>query len=126
MKENYKDPDMKGRIELNGMEFHSYHGCLPEERLTGARYIVDFSADYDISAAAASDRLEDTLDSGEVYDIVAAQMAQPSNLLEHVAGRIAAAISEAHPEIAHFSVSVAKENPPVSGFAAWSRVTVEI
>ena len=117
---------MLGTIELLGMEFHSYHGCLEKERRDGARYLVDFSCRYDVSRAVVSDDLADTLDYGGIYDIVASQMAVPSNLLEHVAGRIAAAISEAHPEIAHFSVSVAKENPPVSGFAAWTRVTVEI
>ena len=61
---------MKGVIELTGMKFHAFHGCLPEERIAGAGYLVDFSCEYDISAAAESDCLADTLDYGAVYDIV--------------------------------------------------------
>ena len=29
------------KIELTGMEFIGYHGCLPEERLSGQPFIVD-------------------------------------------------------------------------------------
>ena len=117
---------MKGIIELTGMEFHSCHGVLPEERLQGARYLVDFSCQADISAAVASDELSDTLDYSAVYEVIAAQMAQPSNLLEHVAGRIARALKSSFPQLCHFSVKVSKEHPPVSGPVAWSSVTVSI
>ena len=116
---------MKGTIELLGMNFTACHGCLPEERRDGNRFIVDFKAQYDLRKAVKSDALEDTLDYGGIYDIVAAEMAVPSNLLEHVAGRIATAIKAAHPELKHFSVSVTKFNPPVKGPADSSRVTIE-
>lgn len=115
---------MNGTIELLGMEFHAFHGCLPEERAAGNRFVVDFRCEYDIEKASRSDRLEDTLNYAEVYDIVAREMSIPSDLLEHVAGRIARALKESHPELGAFSVSVAKQNPPVQGKAAWSRVTV--
>lgn len=115
---------MKGIIELTGMEFHAFHGCLPSERVEGARYLVDFRCEYDVAAAAESDCLEDTLNYSEIYDIVSREMAVPSNLLEAVAGRIARSIREEHPEIGEFSVKVSKENPPVAGKTAWSCVTV--
>ena len=113
---------MKGRVELLGMEFHAFHGCLPEERRDGARYLVDFSADYDMSAASRSDCLEDAADYSQVYEIVRREMAVPSNLLENVAGRILEAVAERFPELERVSVSVAKEHPPVGGPAAWARV----
>ncbi len=113
-----------GTIELEGMEFRAFHGCLEHERREGNLFTVDFRTDLDISRAAESDRLEDTLDYGAVYGIIAAEMAQPSDLLEHVAGRIAKAISGAFPWIDDFSIRVSKRNPPVSGPAAWSRVTL--
>lgn len=116
---------MLGTIELLGMEFHSYHGCLENERREGARYLVDFSCRYDISRAVVSDNLSDTLDYGDIYDIVADQMSVPSNLLENVAGRIVGAIRAAHPEILSFKVKVSKQNPPVNGPAAFSSVTIE-
>ena len=117
---------MKGTIELTGMRFHAYHGCLPEERRDGNLFVVDFSCEYDISRAVESDSLEDTLDYGAIYDIIEREMAVPSNLLENVAGRIARAIMESHPEIISLKLSVAKHNPPVRGEAEWSRVTLSL
>ena len=112
-------------IELTGMEFRAFHGCLPEERKNGNLFIVDFRCDYDISAAAESDALEDTLDYSAIYDIVRREMETPSNLLENVAGRIAAAISAAFPELEHFYIKVSKRNPPVGGKARWASVSLE-
>lgn len=116
---------MKGTIELIGMKFHSPIGCLEKEKTEGNEMTVDFSCDYDIGKAAESDRLEDTLDYSDIYDIVAAQMEEEANLLEYVAGRILKAIEAAHPELAHFSIKVFKKNPPVSGQAEWSSVTAK-
>ena len=50
-----------GIIELEGMEFKAYHGCLPQEKVRGNNFIVDFRGELDLSAAAESDNLEDTL-----------------------------------------------------------------
>lgn len=117
---------MKGTIEIQGMEFHSYHGCLPEERRKGARYLVDFSCTLDMDKASRSDALEDTLDYSAVYRIVATQMAEPSNLLEHVAGRIARAVKKEFPSIGGIRVKVSKQHPPVGGETAWASVSVEL
>lgn len=116
---------MKAVLELIGMEFHAFHGCLPQERVEGATYLVDFRASCDISAAAESDELADTVDYGRIHDIVAAEMAVPSNLIEHVGARIVRAIKAEFPDLGEFEVSVAKLNPPVAGKAAWSRITVK-
>lgn len=115
---------MIGTIELIGMEFHAYHGCLEEERRDGNLFVADFRCEYEIGKAAESDILEDTLNYAEIYDIIAAEMAVPSNLLEHVTARIVKAIAAKHPEIPSFSVSIAKQNPPVAGKAEWSKVTI--
>ena len=114
----------KGTIELEGMEFHAYHGCLASEKATGNTFTVDFKGEYEMGKAAISDRLEDALDYGRIYDIVAREMAQPSDLLEHVAGRIVRAIEAEIPELSDFSVRVSKQRPPVQGVCAWSRITM--
>ena len=116
---------MKGTLELTGMEFHSFHGCLPEERDRGNTFVVDLSARYDVSRAALSDDLSDVPDYSGIYDLVAERMAEPSNLIENVAARIASCVAAAFPELEDLKVSVAKKNPPVAGKAAWSRFTVE-
>ena len=113
-----------GIIELEGMEFHAYHGCLEEERREGNTFIVDFHAETELKKAVKTDDLSKTIDYGRVSDIVAEQMAIPSNLLENVAGRILDAIRKEFGDILFLKVRVSKKNPPVNGVCAWSRVTV--
>jgi dihydroneopterin aldolase len=52
-------------------------------------------------------------------------MEVPSDLLEHVAGRIKRAVTAEFPEFERFSVRVSKHNPPVNGPVEWSRVTIK-
>ena len=113
-----------GIIELEGMEFKAYHGYLEQEKVRGNMFTVDFCGELDLSEAAESDNLNDTLNYGEIYEIVADEMSIPSELLENVAGRIVKAIERRFPELISFSVRVSKRRPPVDGVAQWSRVTL--
>lgn len=113
-----------GRIELSGMRFYAYHGCLESERRLGAEYMVDFSCETSIHAASRSDNLADTVDYSRIYAIVAREMETPSNLLEHVVGRIADSIRASFPQLESIEVRVSKKNPPVGGECEWARVTV--
>ena len=113
-----------GTIELEGMEFKAYHGCLEQEKVRGNVFTVDFKGELDLSAAAESDNLNDTLNYGEIYELVAEEMSIPSELLENVAGRIVKAIEKRFPQLVEFSVRVSKKRPPVEGIAQWSRVTL--
>lgn len=115
---------MKGKIELKGLEFHAFHGCLEEEKKNGNRFIVDVSFICDITTAALEDELSGTVDYSVVYALVAKEMAIPSNLLENVAYRIRNAILEKFPQMEGLTVSVSKCNPPVEGVAAYSMVTI--
>lgn len=117
-----KDMDI---LELEGMEFWARHGCLPHEKESENLFVVDFRAETDMTAAAESDRIEDTVDYGRIYDITARVMnGGHAGLLEHLAGKIAKAISAEFPDLQEFSVRVSKRRPPVNGVAAWSRVTL--
>ena len=113
-----------GIIELDGMEFHAFHGCLERERREGNTFMVDFRGELDLRKSSESDTLEDTVNYGEIYDIVKAEMETASNLLEHVAGRILSSVSSKFPEFISFTVRVSKRNPPVDGPVQWSRVTL--
>lgn len=110
-------------IELVGMEFHAFHGCLEEERRDGNTFVVDFRGKANLRKPAESDNLEDTIDYSKVYDIVAAEMAKPSNLLENVARRIVDAFMGAGMKFWFVQVRISKKNPPVGGVCSWSRVT---
>ena len=105
------------------MEFHAFHGCLEQERKEGNTFVVDFRGKRDGKKAAKTDDLKNTADYSQIYEIVAAEMAKPSNLLENVAGRIVDAIMAADFGFWFVQVRVSKKNPPVGGTCSWSRVT---
>lgn len=113
-----------GIIELDQMSFQAYHGCLESERKNGNLFLVDFRGELDLRKAAESDALEDTVNYGEIYELVKEEMDVPSDLLEHVAGRIVRKIAARFPEFTRFSVKVSKRMPPVGGDVQWSRVTL--
>ena len=113
-----------GTIELEGMEFKAYHGCLEQEKARGNLFVVDFCGDLDLSAAAESDNLNHTVNYADIYDIISYEMSIPSELLENVAGRIVKEIETRFPQFVSFSVRVSKKRPPVDGVAQWSRVTL--
>ena len=116
--------DRTGILELEGMEFHSFHGVLEREKAAGNLFVVDFRGILDMRAAAKSDALEDAMDYSKIYDVVAEQMAVPSELLEHVAGRIVEAIAAQFPQLESCSVRVSKRRPPEAGIVQWSRITL--
>ena len=108
------------------MHFTAFHGCLQEERDNGGEFIVDFRCRYPLGPAAADDDLSLTLDYSRIYDIAAAQMAMPSNLLENVAARIFDAILEEFPQIGEMELKVTKLNPPVGGKTDSASVTMTL
>ena len=104
-----------GQIRLNGMEFYAYHGCYPEEQLTGNHFLVDLTMDTDMGKASKTDDLNDALNYAEVYELVKQEMAIRSNLLEHLSARILNRLFERFPQLERAEVSVSKLNPPVGG-----------
>jgi dihydroneopterin aldolase len=62
-----------------------------------------------------SDQLVHAVDYVLVHAIVREEMAIPSALIEHVAARIMKRLKAQFSNVAHFTVSVTKYNPPVNG-----------
>lgn len=101
-------------ITVRDIRIFAYHGVYEHERSNGNEFSVDITLNFDAQCAMRFDDLENTVNYAEVIDIVANIMAVPSDLLEHVAYRIIAAIVEAFPIVSGGSVSVTKIHPPVS------------
>ena len=56
------------KIELAGLEYFGYHGCLPEERQQGQKFFVDVKLYLDLKKAGNSDNLTATVNYAEVYE----------------------------------------------------------
>jgi len=104
-----------GKIHLEGMEFFAYHGCFNEEQIIGTRFLVDLVVGADTLPAEQSDKLNDTLNYTELYQIIKLEMQIKSHLLEHVAGRIVVSLCSRFPQINSINLKIAKLNPPVRG-----------
>lgn len=104
---------MSSKIYLMNVRFHAFHGVLPQEGIVGNDYLVNLVLDYDFSSAMKTDDLQGTLNYAEVYQKVREEMAVPSKLLEHVAGRIAHRLFSDFPEIQKLQLSITKVNPPM-------------
>lgn len=113
-------------ITINGLRFHAYHGVLPQERLTGNDYLINLRVRYSIEKAMHTDSVEDTLNYATVYEAVASEMMIPSNLLEHVAGRIGTHLLDMFPEIKDIDLSITKLNPPMGADCTGAGVEVHL
>ena len=86
---------------------------MEQERRVGNDFEVSLTVEYPFEKAMESDDLCDTLNYAELYDVIAAEMRQPSDLLEHVAGRIVGAITSHYAgKVTGGTVTVAKLHPP--------------
>lgn len=104
-----------GKIELKDMRFFAHHGCYEEERKHGRWFEVDLIFDINAKQAMLSDNINDTINYATVFSLVKQTMAEPVNLIEHIAYRIARAVSEAYPNAENLIVTVKKMSPPVDG-----------
>ncbi|MHB1777682.1 MAG: dihydroneopterin aldolase [Acidimicrobiales bacterium] len=102
------------RIELRGLRVTGVHGVLDEERQRRQPFEVDLDVWADLSAASASDRLEDTVDYGAVAAATESVVASRSfRLLEALAGEVARVVLASDDRVLGVAVTVRKLRPPL-------------
>lgn len=104
---------IKGKIFIDNMRLHAYHGVLEQERITGNDYVISLRVEYPVSDCLQSDDVNDTLSYASLAEIVCQEMAVPSNLVEHVAGRIVHEVALSYPEVSYIYIKVRKIAPPM-------------
>lgn len=100
-------------ILLSGLQFHAFHGVLPQERLVGNDYELSLRMGYPLDKAMQTDNVADTLNYADAYAVVKREMEQPSALLEHVAARIAKSLFQTFPQLVSLDLTLTKRNPPM-------------
>lgn len=106
---------MNGKISLEGLEFHAFHGVYPHERVSGNWFEVDISIETDIIEGAIQDDLERTVNYETLYRCVKEEMELPSKLLETVAEKIADRVLRELPRVSQVELKIGKINPPIGG-----------
>ena len=102
------------QITLTGLRAFAHHGVFEHERRDGQQFIVDVTVFLDTAAAGASDDLDQTIHYGVLAEeIVAVVEANPVDLIETVAQRIADAVL-AHPAAHSTRVTLHKPSAPIT------------
>ena len=100
-------------VRLTGLRARGRHGCLPAERELGQEFVVDVTLRLDTAPAAAADDLTLTVDYGALaVELVRIVEGEPVNLIETLAGRLAAACL-GHGLVEEAEVSVHKPAAPI-------------
>jgi len=116
---------MTDRIFVRGLLLHAFHGVGENERRLGQHFLLDLGLELDLTAAARSDKLADTVSYAEVVAVASAAFrAKPFRLIEAAAGVVADAILERFPKIETVEVSVHKPNAPIAAIFADCGVTL--
>lgn len=115
---------MTGKISLEGLEFHAYHGVYPHERSSGNKFEVDVIVETEIQDSAFQDDLRGTINYEDLYAIIKEEMEKPSKLLETVAHSIAGIILRRFKSAKTAEVKISKFNPPIGGVCKKASVVV--
>lgn len=104
---------MQSYIILKDLRFYAYHGVGAQETQVGNEFVLDLRLRMDWTCAIRSDDVNDALSYAEVYEAVKDEMARPSRLLEHVAGRIARRLFQDFSSLEEIELRLVKRNPPM-------------
>jgi dihydroneopterin aldolase len=108
------DRNNSDRIILTGIRVQANHGVFDFERENGQEFVVDVIAWLDLSTAANSDDLAQTVHYGVLAEEVAAAVAtSPVDLIETVAERVANVVL-AHAAVSKTEVTIHKPHAPIS------------
>jgi len=113
-----------GKVALEGIEFHAYHGAYPEESILGNRFTLDLELETDFKEAMLHDSLKGTIDYAKLYQLIKSRMDVKVKLLEHLGHRIVSDILEAYPNVKSVKLTLKKHHPALGGIVKYSAVTV--
>lgn len=100
-------------IEISGLSLYTHHGVTEAEREVGQRLVLDLRLEVGEVDATSTDRVEDTVDYGEVCQLVALVAQQRSHrTLERLCSRIADRLLADY-DLDGVWVKIAKPEPPI-------------
>jgi dihydroneopterin aldolase len=106
---------MTDMVFVNGLVLHAYHGVAEHEGRVGQTFVLDMVLEIDLSKAARSDKVADTVSYDDIVATArAAFCAHPYKLVEAAAGAVADALLEASAAVTRVWVTVRKPHAPIA------------
>ncbi len=113
------------KIKLNRIELRGSIGVLESEQASEQPYWISVEIGLDLSRAGGSDRLDDTVDYAEVFELCRSVMeAGGIELLETYAEKLAAAVLGRFAIARQVTIEVLKPEAPIDG--SFESVGIEI
>ena len=106
---------MSDAIFVNGLVLHAYHGVMPHEAKVGQTFTLDLDLEIDLTAAARSDKVVDTVSYDKVVDCTAeAFCGERFRLIEAAAGSVADAVLATFARVRSVRVTIHKPHAPIA------------
>jgi dihydroneopterin aldolase len=116
---------MSDKIFIRGLSLHAYHGVMPYEGKVGQSFSIDLTLDIDLSTAARTDKVADTVSYDQVFAVATeAFTGQKHKLIEAAAGKVAEAVLAKFPRVQVVEVTIHKPHAPIA--ASFSDVGVTL
>ena len=111
--EEDEGPEVGVTVEIVGLSLYTHHGVTAAEREIGQRLVLDIRFDVGEVDALVTDRVEDTVDYGEVCQVIALVAQQRSyKTLERLCAVIAERLSSQF-GAESVTVKASKPEPPI-------------
>ena len=116
---------MNDSIFIKGLSLHAYHGVMAHEAKVGQTFTIDLELDIDLSDAARSDKVKDTVSYDQVANCASdAFCSQRFKLIEAAANSVAEAVLKTFPRVRSIAVTIHKPHAPIA--ATFSDVGVKL
>ena len=117
---------MTDRIFIKGLSLHAYHGVLAYEGKVGQSFSIDLELEIDLSSAARSDKVVDTVSYDKVAQCATdAFCGKPYKLIEAAAGSVANAVLAEFPRVRSIEVTIHKPHAPIAAIFSDVGITLK-
>jgi dihydroneopterin aldolase len=116
---------MSDAIFVKGLLIHAHHGVMAHEEKVGQRFVIDLELGLDLSPAAHSDKLADTVSYASIVETVTrAFTSRNYRLVEAAAGAMADAVLATFSRVESVRVTVHKPHAPIAAIFSDVGVTL--
>ena len=113
------------KILIKDLRIFAFHGVNPEEKENGQNFVLDISAELDLSVPCQTDRVEDTVSYAKIIKTVNAVFtAEKYDLLEKAAQTVCDAILKQYKKIRAAEVTLKKPEAPIKADFGYVAVNI--
>lgn len=110
------------KIIIKDLKVFAYHGVNPEEKIDGQSFIMDITADVDLSLPCKTDNVDDTVSYAQIIKkVVPAFTAEKYDLIEKAAQVVCDTVLDNFSKVQSVEVTLKKPEAPMKwdfGFVA--------